>query len=280
MGHGFGLGHSRRDGSKADYQDPWDIMSTLGPYSAPDPDYCARGPGLNAWNMRGRGWLDESRVCRVTQVGFNQEVELRPLHRRDLPGFLAAELPPTSGHSPYLVEFRLKKDWDVGMPRSAVFVHHFLTAAQDNDGWPHSYLMSGTNGNHDLVAGDVFAPGVSGGGLPHLEVLKIDENNNSATVRLSIAPLSTNVAPGAAGSGNTTAKVVTSPDGRILYDWWELGQGSQGFRELDGNGRTDAAPAAALVGPQHHYLFVVVKGLDGHLYLNQGELGKPFVGWQ
>jgi hypothetical protein len=90
----------------------------------------------------------------------------------------------------------------------------------------------------------------------------------------------TRVAPGAASAGDTTAVVATGVDGRIFYDWWELGQGGHGFRELDGNGRTDAAPAAALVGPQHNYLFVIVKGLDGNLYLNQGELGKPFVGWR
>ena len=90
----------------------------------------------------------------------------------------------------------------------------------------------------------------------------------------------TGVAPGAASSGNTTAVVAAGTDGRIFYDWWDLGQGGRGFTELDGGGRTDAAPAAALVGPQHNYLFVVVKGLDGNIYLNQGELGKPFVGWQ
>jgi hypothetical protein len=28
MGHGYGLDHSRRDGSTVDYQDPWDTMST------------------------------------------------------------------------------------------------------------------------------------------------------------------------------------------------------------------------------------------------------------
>ena len=30
MGHGYGLGHSRADGSEADYEDPWDVMSTGG----------------------------------------------------------------------------------------------------------------------------------------------------------------------------------------------------------------------------------------------------------
>ena len=97
---------------------------------------------------------------------------------------------------------------------------------------------------------------------------------------LSPVPVSTNTAPGAASSGNTTALVFTGTDGRIFYKWWDLGQGGQVYGELEGGGRTDAAPAAALVGPQHNYLFVVINGLDGNLYVNQGELGKPFVGWQ
>ena len=90
----------------------------------------------------------------------------------------------------------------------------------------------------------------------------------------------TDVAPGAAASGGISAAVATSPDGRIFYDWWQLGQGGVGWRELDGDGRPDAAPAAALVGPDHDSLFVLVKGLDGNIYLNQGQLGSPFAGWQ
>jgi hypothetical protein len=71
--------------------------------------------------------------------------------------------------------------------------------------------------------------------------------------------------------------VANDTEGRIFYNWSVFGQGGQGWRELEGGGRTDAAPAAALVGT---YLFVVVKGLDGNIYLNQGELGQPFVGWE
>jgi hypothetical protein len=92
--------------------------------------------------------------------------------------------------------------------------------------------------------------------------------------------ISTNVASGAASAGNTSVVVATSTDGRIFYDWWKLGEGGHGWRELEGDWRTDAAPAAALVGDDHAYLFVIVKGLDGQLYLNQGQLGSPFVGWQ
>ena len=90
----------------------------------------------------------------------------------------------------------------------------------------------------------------------------------------------TNMSPGAASSGDTTAVVAVSPDGRIFYTWWVLGEGGKAFTELDGGGHTDAAPAIALVGKDHNYLFSVVKGLDGNLYLNQGGLGELQVGWQ
>ena len=73
MGHVYGLNHSRADGSTADYMDPWDVMSTANTTRmAPHPHFTdldvrgnpifRAGPGLNAANMWGRSWLDESRV--------------------------------------------------------------------------------------------------------------------------------------------------------------------------------------------------------------------------
>ncbi len=85
------------------------------------------------------------------------------------------------------------------------------------------------------------------------------------------------LAPGAASSGNTTAVVAANKQGKLFYTWWDLGQGAQKWAELDGQRSTNAAPAAALIG---NYLFVVMKGSDGFLYLNQGAIGKEFVGWQ
>ncbi len=79
-------------------------------------------------------------------------------------------------------------------------------------------------------------------------------------------------------SGDTTALVSVSPDGHVYYTWWELGQGNEPWAVLDGK-LTSTAPAAALVGPQHNYLFVVIKDMDDGLYLNQGTLGGPFTGW-
>jgi hypothetical protein len=45
--------------------------------------------------------------------------------------------------------------------------------------------MMGTNGQADLVDGDSFAPGPSAGVIPRIEVLRINERDQTATVRLS-----------------------------------------------------------------------------------------------
>ena len=90
--------------------------------------------------------------------------------------------------------------------------------------------------------------------------------------------LTTNLAPGACATGTLSVEVAANQQGHIFYNWWNLKQGARGWVELDGGEQTNAAPAAALVGSK--YLFVVIRGLDGFLYLNQGDVAKPFVGWQ
>jgi hypothetical protein len=174
MGHGYGLDHSRMDGSTADYKDPWDTMSTWSPYEVPNTEYNDIGPGLNAWNMRSQSWLDESRVwtCDGSGGGTVTTVQLRPLHRRDLSGFLAINI------GEYLVEYRKQERWDANIPRSAVFVHRF------DDG--HSYVMRGTNGNFDLVAGDIFQQGTNEfTGIQKVEVKSIDDSTSTATIAVT-----------------------------------------------------------------------------------------------
>jgi hypothetical protein len=173
MGHGYGLDHSRADSNPGvDYQDPWDIMSTANAYEAPNPKYTSVGPLLNAANMAGRGWLNESRVFLAAGPG-TVTVTLRPLVRRNLPGLLAARA------GIYLVEFRVKEGWDAGIPQPTVLVHRFA----DN----HSYIMSGIDGREDLVAGSVFQVGDPNGNLPwtKVEVLSMDPDGSTATLRLS-----------------------------------------------------------------------------------------------
>jgi hypothetical protein len=176
MGHGYGLRHSKIDGSEAEYMDPWDVMSTMTAWSAFDPDYTSVGPGLNAANMDGRGWLDESRVW-SPGVGSTGLIELRPLHRRDLPGLLAARV------GQFIVEFRVVDKWDAGIggsgPRGFVFVHRF------SDGT--SYLMADKAGTVTLQPGDVFespSPRLPGRPYERIEVLGIDTTARTAQLRV------------------------------------------------------------------------------------------------
>lgn len=182
MGHFYGLDHSRADtiqpcggDSGEDYKDFWDTMSTAGcAHSASHPRYKVIGPGLNAANMASRGWLDESRVWQTTNPSFDTVVQLRPLHRHDMPGYLAARI------GEYLVEFRSKEGWDAAIPRPAVLIHRF----EDN----HSYIVSANNGDQDLVAGSIFGKVIEIPGVfsytRGIEVLEIDANQQFAKIRL------------------------------------------------------------------------------------------------
>lgn len=178
MGHGYGLDHSRENGSTADYTDRWDVMSTYSScFMQSHNDYVLIGPGLNAANMAGRGWLDESRVWSSQDTSFNEVIKLRPLHRRDLQGYLAARL------GNYIVEFRTKERWDAAIPRSAVLIHRF----EDN----HSYLMSADDGQQDLVAKSTLGeskPVNIFASVTRVLVDEIDETNKIATIRLEHHP--------------------------------------------------------------------------------------------
>jgi hypothetical protein len=153
MGHAYGLAHSRVAGLKVDYLDPYDIMSTLNAYMFTDT-YGSTGPGMNASNMRAAGWLDESRVWHLPGGATDAKVTLMPLHRRDLVGYLVAELP-----GGFLAEFRIKKDWDAGIPARTALVHSFgpRDTAESASWLGHSYLQQQTNGKPELSAvGDSF----------------------------------------------------------------------------------------------------------------------------
>ncbi|NTY61505.1 hypothetical protein [Mycolicibacterium sphagni] len=190
MGHPYGLDHSRGNGGdpaqNLDYGDPWDIMSTerfggsiVRPPEFPNGPYGPYGPGLNAANMRARGWLDRSRVLTLNSgkaAGFPVTVQLRPLHTRELPGFLALEI------DDYIVEFRDNHEWDLAID-SGVIVHSF----SDN----HSWLERNSKGQERLNAGDSWELGDEGiTDLPFTRVLvtDIDGPNRSATLNVTRRP--------------------------------------------------------------------------------------------
>jgi hypothetical protein len=174
MGHGYGLDHARANGSENDYQDPYDIMSTaVQTIYTPNSTYTTIGPGLNAANMEGRGWLDEARVWK--SIGdFDQTIPLRPLHRHSLPGYLAARV------GAFLVEYRAREFWDNNNQFPVVLVHRF----QNN----HSYIMPATDGRQGLFTGSVFQS--NNVYFRHrVEVLQIDDQNKAAYVRLQFTAL-------------------------------------------------------------------------------------------
>lgn len=189
MGHFYGLAHSRADpqqpcgnDSGLDYKDFWDVMSTAGcAHMAPHPRFGSIGPGLNAANMASRGWLNESRVWKTNDKSFETLLKIRPLHRYDLPGYLAARF------GEYLIEFRSKANWDAAIPRSAVLIHRF----EDNQ----SYLLSANNGDQDLVADDIFGTSEQENrlttilnGLTRIEVVEINGEEQFALIRLVKRP--------------------------------------------------------------------------------------------
>jgi hypothetical protein len=101
-----------------------------------------------------------------------------------------------------------------------------------------------------------------------------------------------------AGNGRTDATVALASventlfvfckglDGRIYVNQAELtasnadpekfAQAFSGWFEVQGDGRTDAAPAAVRL---RQSVFVFIKGLDGRIFLNQAEYRHAFSGW-
>ncbi|MFI6663176.1 hypothetical protein ACIBL8_47780 [Streptomyces sp. NPDC050523] len=182
MGHVYGLDHSF--GGGYEYGDRWDTMSTKGShgrcYMAPHPVFTELdsagqpiwriGPGLNAANMWGRGWLE-----RVWQQPHEADtvVDLRPLHRRDLDGYLCARV------GGYFFEFRVKERWDADIPEPCVLVHEFSNN--------RAQLLTATNGNEALREGDEFLrkdPFDPTGYRLQVKVLDIDPVGRTA--RLSV----------------------------------------------------------------------------------------------
>lgn len=202
MGHGYGLSHSRIDGSTADYMDPWDIMSTASPYEAVHQRYTRVGPFLNAANADSKGWLDPARVYTAGAGYTDTTITLRPLTRRDLPGFLVARL------GPYYIEFRVRERWDAGIRWPCVMIHYF------EDG--HSYLVPGAGGVADITKGGYFEKG-SNNALSfeswfRIEVMEMDAAGHSATIRLAHRPAQR---PPAVGPGHVFGGVGVDGGGWI-----------------------------------------------------------------
>jgi hypothetical protein len=195
VGHAIGLAsHSRLEGSAAEYGDLWDVMSVYSVYYnsagviATQTPYYTFGPGLNAVNMDIVGWLDPARVF----IGSGSSTfRLRPLHRRDLPGWLAAKL--TIGPETIYLEFRVADGWDSSIPRACVLAHRRST--HPGDGHPCSELLLTLKDDPvvaprpDLRQGDSLERGDATdpfGFYARVQVSQIDIANQEATISVYV----------------------------------------------------------------------------------------------
>ena len=90
------------------------------------------------------------------------------------------------------------------------------------------------------------------------------------------AHFNTQTSAAVTGVGNSIYFFSRRKDNRVYFNYAKLGEAGVGWAEVQGDGRTDVAPAAGAVGT---HVYVAIKGLDGNLYLNQADLGKPFGQW-
>jgi M6 family metalloprotease-like protein len=196
VGHGLGLvSHSRLEGSAEEYGDRWDIMSAYdgvfndssGTLTPPGSPYFTFGPGLNAVNMDLVGWLDPTRVFTGSgSVAFR----LRPLHRRDLPGWLAARI--QIGLETIYVEFRMNEGWDIQLPDPCILLHRRST--HPGDGRPCSELLIANSDatpspRAELLEGESFETGEQAdpfGFYARVTATRIDAANREALINVYV----------------------------------------------------------------------------------------------
>ncbi|MFC4959722.1 hypothetical protein ACFPFX_25875 [Streptomyces mauvecolor] len=169
MGYEYGMAASWMEGASGPWTDPWDAMSSGNAYMFAHDRWGLTGPGLNAANMYGRGWLDATRTHVMNATG-TALIHLRPLHRRDLPGTLAARI------GDFFVEFRVQAGFDAGLPHAAVLVHTLVNN--------RSYLMVNSDNTVALVKGSVFDHQSSSGHVV-FTVEELDPDGETATIRVN-----------------------------------------------------------------------------------------------
>jgi hypothetical protein len=93
------------------------------------------------------GWLNPARVF----DGAAGVVSLRPLHRRDLAGWLAARF--QVGYTTYYAEFRVKDRWDKRIPAPCILLHR--RTVHPTSGVPCSELIMAKPGPRELERPDL-----------------------------------------------------------------------------------------------------------------------------
>jgi hypothetical protein len=127
--------------------------------------------------MNAMGWLDDTRVYNIFGSGaYSNIVQLRPLHRHDLPGHLAIRF------GEYFIEFRMNERWDAAFGPT-VLIHTYENG--------HSYIVPENGGMLTFgIGSSLSTPGnlsVLGSGIAIL-VQNIDPLNRIATLQLIRRP--------------------------------------------------------------------------------------------
>lgn len=80
---------------------------------------------------------------------------------------------------------------------------------------------------------------------------------------------------------------VNQDNGHVLFTFWELGGGTQGWHEVGTNlccGGTGDVVSNVAIGPTvtavGNFLFLTITDSNGRIFLNQGTPPNPWVGWQ
>jgi hypothetical protein len=141
LGHGFDLGHTWSARPDIEYGDRWDIMSAMRVWTFRNKLRQRSGPGMNAFNLKKVGAILPERIWDATNKPVCKTISLAALNQPDADGYLMASVPPAEGSeskTSYIVEFRHKKGWDVGIPQDTVLVHEIRSNGR-------CYLLSRTN---------------------------------------------------------------------------------------------------------------------------------------
>jgi hypothetical protein len=196
VGHAMRLAHSfsdRRDRPdwipdwqlRAEYDDPWDLMSAMNVKAIATHPFSPAGPGLSAYYRDRMGWLEHDKILRFGANGeTDQVVDLASLGRPDAAGYHLVRIPfTTTDPNQYLtVEYRTAEGWDAGFERDRVLIHvvtyrDFTSQKEDGPVGYFSFLLRETTGDRDP------AQSVNNNGV-RIDVVSTDPANGRARVRI------------------------------------------------------------------------------------------------
>lgn len=206
IGHGLGMPHSFdttgdicQGGSlPGEYEDPWDMMSSMCtraflnpnfPNTGPDsnPGDASAGPGMNLPNLIHMGWVASTRLASYTAFQAPQTFKLaalsHPTARGNL-GVLILPNPKTPGYY-YTVEYRQRDGWDAGIPNNGVMINYFK-AKDAGPNTPYSFLFrnkSNPDEDGDWLTGEGWLDPTH---TIQVCVTSIDPVSNTATVQIGV----------------------------------------------------------------------------------------------